>query len=49
MIRMKARYRQKVTHPAELRATVTALGCGRKLFDVVIAKDAARGLDDAPS
>jgi hypothetical protein len=35
-------------HPAELRATVTTLGCGRKLFDVMIAENAAGGLDDAP-
>jgi hypothetical protein len=30
------------THPAE------ALGCGRKLFYMMVAEDAARGLDDAP-
>jgi len=45
---MRVRYSQWVTHPAELRATVTALGCGRKLFDVMIAENATGGLDDAP-
>lgn len=34
-------------HPAELRATVTALGCCRKLFDMVITKDATGCLDNA--
>lgn len=33
--------------PAELAAAVAALGRGRELFDVVVAEDAARGLDDA--
>ena len=35
------------THPAELAAAVAALGRGRELFDVVVAEDAAGGLDDA--
>jgi hypothetical protein len=45
---MKVRNSQWVTYPAELRTTVTALGCGRKLFDVMIAENATGGLDDAP-
>ena len=39
--------RRGKTHPAELAAAVAALGRGRELFDVVVAEDAARGLDDA--
>jgi hypothetical protein len=37
------------THPAELGAAVTTLGRSRELLDVVIAEDAAGGLDNAPS
>ncbi len=37
------------THPAELGTTVTTLGRSRELFDVMVAEDAAGGLDDASS
>ncbi len=37
------------THPAELGAAVTTFWRSRELFDVVVAQDAARGLDNTPS
>jgi hypothetical protein len=37
------------THPTELGTAITTLGRSRELFDVVVAEDAARGLDNAPS
>ena len=37
-----------MTHPAELGATVTAFGCRRELFDVVVAEDATRSLHETP-
>ena len=37
------------THPIELGAAVTTLGCSRELFDVVIAEVTAGSLDNAPS
>ena len=36
------------THPIELGAAVTTLGCSRELFDVVVAEVTAGSLDNAP-
>jgi hypothetical protein len=48
-VRNAARDQHWKTHPAELGAAVTALGCSSELFDVVVAEVTAGGLDNAPS